>query len=177
MRSYDGRCAQLRRSVCTVGVSTDSRGRAATAAVPGVTWVAEPGGHPMCPSAFLDGGGPGKAGARMTRAVQKSMRAAGRERTRAFTAGVLGPGHPCGQDAALPVSELSGNSVRHGGSGAAGETVAVRAAGGVVRAGVTDRSGRGMPQLRPCSGEAEGGQGPRVVAARPAVTWFELQHG
>ena len=80
---------------------------------------------------------------------------------RAFTAGVLGPGHPCGDDAALLVSELFGNSVRHSGSGAAGETVtvAVRAAGGVVRVEVTDRGGRGVPQLRACGGEAEGGRG------------------
>jgi anti-sigma regulatory factor (Ser/Thr protein kinase) len=70
---------------------------------------------------------------------------------RAFTAGVLGPGHPCGDDAALLVSELFGNSVRHSGSGAAGETVTVtvRAAGGVVRVEVTDRGGSGVPQLRP----------------------------
>jgi hypothetical protein len=34
MHSYDGRCAQLRWSVCTVGVSTDGHGRAALAAFP-----------------------------------------------------------------------------------------------------------------------------------------------
>ena len=53
--------------------------------------------------------------------VRESVTVAGRaERARvarAFTAGVLGPGHPCGDDAALLVSELFGNSVRHSGSG------------------------------------------------------------
>jgi anti-sigma regulatory factor (Ser/Thr protein kinase) len=88
------------------------------------------------------------------------------------------------------VSELFGNSVRHSGSGAKGETVtvAVRAADGVVRVEVTDGGGRGMPQLRPCGSEAEGGRGLRLVAELAAswgwrrrggrtVTWFELRHG
>ena len=131
----------------------------------------------------------------MARAVvRESVTVAGRaERARvarAFTAGVLGPGHPCGDDAALLVSELFGNSVRHSGSGAAGETVtvAVRAAGGVVRVEVTDRGGPGVPQLRACGGEAEGGRGLGLVAGLAArwgwrrrggrtVTWFELRHG
>lgn len=103
---------------------------------------------------------------------------------------MLGPGHPCGDDAALLVSELFANSIRHGGSGAEGETitVAVRAAGGVVRVEVTDRGGRGVPQLRACGGEAEGGRGLGLVAGLAArwgwrrrggrmVTWFELRCG
>jgi hypothetical protein len=92
----------------------------------------------------------GKAGALVARAVfRESVTVAGRaERARvarAFTAGVLGPGHPCRDDAALLVSELSGNSIGHSGSGAAGQTVTVtvRAAGGVVRVEVTDRGGSG----------------------------------
>jgi anti-sigma regulatory factor (Ser/Thr protein kinase) len=131
----------------------------------------------------------------MARAVvRESVTVAGRaERARVartFTAGVLAPGHPCGDDAALLVSELFGNSVRHSGSGAKGETVtvAVRAADGVVRVEVTDRGGRGMPQLRPCGSEAESGRGLRLVAELAAswgwwrrggrtVTWFELRHG
>jgi anti-sigma regulatory factor (Ser/Thr protein kinase) len=69
----------------------------------------------------------------MARAVvRESVTVAGRaERARvarAFTVGVLGPGHPCGDDAALLVSELFGNSVRHSGSGAKGETVTVEVA-------------------------------------------------
>ena len=44
----------------------------------------------------------------MTKAVRESVTMAGRaERAwvaRVFTAGVLGPGHPCGDDAALLVS-------------------------------------------------------------------------
>ena len=56
----------------------------------------------------------------MARAVvRESVTVAGRaERARvalAFTAGVPGPGHPCRDDAALLVSELFGNSVRHSG--------------------------------------------------------------
>jgi len=89
-----------------------------------------------------DAGRAGKAGALMARAVRESVTVAGRaERARmarAFTAGVLGPGHPCGDDAALLVGELFGNSVRHSGSGVPGQTVTVRAAGGVVRVEVTD---------------------------------------
>jgi anti-sigma regulatory factor (Ser/Thr protein kinase) len=92
--------------------------------------------------------------------VRESVTVAGRaERSRvarAFTAGVLGPGHPCRDDAALLVSELFGNSIRHSGSGAAGQTVTVtvRAAGGMVQFEVTDRGGSGVPQLRPSGGEA-----------------------
>jgi hypothetical protein len=54
---------------------------------------------------------------------------------RAFVDGVLGPGHPCGDAAVLLVSEIFTNSVRHSGSGAAGETVtvAVRAWDSTVR--------------------------------------------
>ena len=47
--------------------------------------------------------------------IRESVTVAGRaERARvarAFIGGVLGPGHPCGDDAALLVSELFGNSV------------------------------------------------------------------
>ena len=109
---------------------------------------------------------------------------------RGFVAGVLGGGHPCGDDAVLLVSELFGNSVRHSGSGAAGETVtvAVRARGGVVRVEVTDRSGPGIPRLCPAAGDGEGGRGLALVAGLAArwgwrrhggrtVTWFELRHG
>src|SRR6185437_13260187 len=46
VHSYDGRCAQLRRSVWTVGVSTDGHGRAALAACPGLTRAAESSVHP-----------------------------------------------------------------------------------------------------------------------------------
>ena len=90
----------------------------------------------------------GKAGALAARAVvRESVTASGRAArarvARAFTVGVLGPGHPCGDDAAL-LGEPFGNSVRHSGSGAKGETgtVAVRAAGSVIRVEVTDRGGR-----------------------------------
>ena len=85
--------------------------------------------------------------------IRESVTVAGRaERARvarAFVGGVLGPGHPCGDDAALLVSELFGNSVRHSRSGAAGGTVtvAVRVGDGLVRVEVTDRSGPEVPEL------------------------------
>jgi len=127
-------------------------------------------------------------------AAWESLTVAGRaERARvarAFTVAVLGPGHPCGDDAALLVDELFGNSVRHSRSGADGKmvTVAVRARDGVVRVEVTDRSGPGVPELRPACRDAEGGRGLQLVAALAArwgwrhrggrtVTWFELSHG
>ena len=127
-------------------------------------------------------------------AVLESVTVAGRaERARvarAFVKGVLGPEHQCGDDAALLVSELFGNSVRHAQSGAPGETitVAVMAADGLVRVEVTDRSGVGAPGLRPARSDAEGGRGLQLVASLAArwgwrqcggrtVTWFDLTHG
>ena len=125
--------------------------------------------------------------------VRETVTLAGRpERARAarsFVSEVLGPGHPCGDVAVLLVSEIFSNSVRHSGSGAAGETVtvAVRAGGGVVRVEVTDRAGPGTPELRPAGRDAEGGRGLQLVAGLAArwgwrrrrggwlVTWFELQ--
>ena len=124
--------------------------------------------------------------------VRETVTLAGRpERARAaraFVSEVLGPGHPCGDVAVLLVSEIFSNSVRHSGSGAAGETVTVRAGGGVVRVEVTDRAGPGTPELRPASRDAEGGRGLQLVAGLAArwgwrrrrggwlVTWFELSH-
>jgi anti-sigma regulatory factor (Ser/Thr protein kinase) len=123
-------------------------------------------------------------------AVRESVTLAGRaERARAaraFVSEVLGPGHPCGDVAVLLVSEVFGNSVRHSGSGAPGETVAVRAGGGIVRVEVTDRAGPGTPELRPAGRDAEGGRGLQLVAGLAArwgwqrrggrmVTWFEIQ--
>jgi anti-sigma regulatory factor (Ser/Thr protein kinase) len=126
--------------------------------------------------------------------VRESVSVAGRgERARvvrAFVGAVLGPGHPCGEDAILLVSELFGNSVRYSHSDLPGETVTVTvtACAGVVRVEVTDRSGPGVPELRPAGGDAEGGRGLGLVAGLAArwgwrrhdgrtVTWFELRHG
>jgi histidine kinase-like protein len=80
-----------------------------------------------------------------------------------------------------------GTSVRHSGSGAAGETVtvAVRAGDGIVRVEVTDRAGSKTPELSPAGCDAEGGRGLQLVAGLAArwgwrrrggrmVTWFEL---
>jgi anti-sigma regulatory factor (Ser/Thr protein kinase) len=115
---------------------------------------------------------------------------AGRARVaQAFVAAVLGPGHPCGDDAAVLVGELFANSIRHSASGAPGETVtvAVAARDGIVRVEVADRSGPGVPQLRPADGEAEAGRGLQLVQRLSArwgwhrdpgqtVTWFELRY-
>ena len=107
-------------------------------------------------------------------AVRESVTLAGRaERARAARAlvsEVLGAGHPCGDDVVLLVSEIFGNSVRHSGSGAPGETVtvAVIAGDGIVRVEVTDRAGPGTPELRPVSREAEGGRGLQLVAGLAA---------
>ena len=54
---------------------------------------------------------------------------------RAFVGGVLGPGHPCGDDATLLVSELFGNSVRHSQSGTGAGTVTVAVSAGHVYRG------------------------------------------
>ncbi len=121
-------------------------------------------------------------------AVRESVMLAGRaERARAartFVSEVLGRGHPCGDVAVLLVSEIFGNSVRHSGSGAPGETV--RVGDGVVRVEVTDRSGPGVPGLQPAGRDEESGRGLQLVAALAArwgwrrcggrtVTWFEIQ--
>jgi anti-sigma regulatory factor (Ser/Thr protein kinase) len=124
--------------------------------------------------------------------IRESVTVAGRaERARvarAFVGGVLGPGRPCGDDTALLVSELFGNSVRHSRSGAAGGTVtvAVSAGDGLVRVEVTDRSGPEVPELYSAGRDAEGGRGLQLVAGLAArwgwrrrggrtVTWFEIQ--
>ncbi|HEX3960078.1 MAG TPA: ATP-binding protein [Trebonia sp.] len=106
---------------------------------------------------------------------------------RAFVEGVLGPGRPCGEVAALLVGELFSNSLRHSGSGAPGETVtvALKTLNGVIRVEVTDRSGPGVPEPRPAGSDAEDGRGLHLVArlatrwgwrrrGRRTVTWFEL---
>lgn len=121
-------------------------------------------------------------GSSLTRQAERARAA------REFASEVLGPGHPCGDDAVLLVSEVFGNSVWHSGSGAPGETVtvAVRAVDGIVRVEVTDRAGPGTPELRPAGRDAEGGRGLQLVAGLAArwgrrrrggrmVTWFEIQ--
>jgi len=126
--------------------------------------------------------------------VRESVKVAGlveRARVvRAFVGAVLGPGHPCGDDAVLLASELFGNSLQHSGSGLPGETVTVTVTAhvGAVRVEVADRSGPGVPQLRSAGADAEDGRGLGLVAMLAArwgwrrrggqtVTWFELRHG
>ena len=108
------------------------------------------------------------------RAVRETVTLAGRaERARlarAFVEGVLGPGHPCGDAAALLVGELFSNSLRHSGSGAPGETVAVKMADDVIRVEVTDRSGPGVPEPRPAGSDAEDGRGLSLTALVTATS-------
>ena len=63
----------------------------------------------------------------MRESVTVARRAERGRIARTFVGGVLGPGHPCGDDAAPLVSELLGNSVWRSRSGGAGEVLAVRA--------------------------------------------------
>ena len=83
--------------------------------------------------------------------VRESVKVAGLvERVRvvrSFVGAVLGPGHPCGDDAMLLASELFTNSLRHSSSGLPGETVTVTITADVaaVRVEVADRSGPGRP--------------------------------
>ena len=130
------------------------------------------------------------AGAAVRETVTLAGRAERARAARAFVSEVLGPGHPCGDDAELLVSEIFGNSVRHSGSGAPAETVsvAVRVGDDMVRVEVTDRAWAGTPELRPAGRDAEGDRGLQLVAALAVrwgsrrrggrmVTWFELRHG
>jgi anti-sigma regulatory factor (Ser/Thr protein kinase) len=130
----------------------------------------------------------------VARVVRESVTLAGRaERARAaraFVSEILGSEHPCRDVAILLVSEIFSNSIRHSRSGDPGETVtvAVITGDGTVRVEVTDRAGRGTPELRPASRDAEGGRGLQLVAGLAArwgwrrrrgervVTWFELSH-
>jgi anti-sigma regulatory factor (Ser/Thr protein kinase) len=111
---------------------------------------------------------------------------------RAFVAGVLGRSHTEADVALLLASELVTNSVRHGGSAVPGGlvTVTVAVCGEVVRIEVTERSGDGVPVLKPGDGggEAEGSRGLLLVDALAArwgyqrggglaTTWFEVRKG
>ena len=72
---------------------------------------------------------------------------AGTDRPRSSSQGVLGPGHPCGDDATLLVRELFGDSVRHSQSGATGGTVTV-----AVSVGTALSAGSSPRVLRVTSG-------------------------
>jgi anti-sigma regulatory factor (Ser/Thr protein kinase) len=97
---------------------------------------------------------------------------------RAFIEGVLGPGHPCGDDAVLLASELFGNSLRHSRSALPGGTVTVTvtARAGGVRVEVADRSGIGVPEPRAAEADAEDGRGLELVE-RMAARWGWRQRG
>jgi anti-sigma regulatory factor (Ser/Thr protein kinase) len=166
--------------------------RATAGRVFGLTLATEVSVHSRCVRSAPVVSAGGKAGELMTGAtVRESVSVAGRRErervVRAFGA-VLGPGHPCGDDAAMLASEHFGNSVRYSGSSLPGQTVTVTVTAhvGVVRVEVTDRSGPGVPELLPADDDAEGGRGLGLVAvlaarwglvaARPADGDLVLRH-
>lgn len=126
-------------------------------------------------------------------AIRETVKVAGRvERVRivrSFVGAILGPGHPCADDAVLLASELFANSLRHSGSCLPGEmvTVTVTVSASAVRVEVADRSGPGVPELRRASADAEEGRGLEMVERLAerwgwrqrggrTVTWFVLPH-
>jgi anti-sigma regulatory factor (Ser/Thr protein kinase) len=160
--------------------------------VAGLTMAAEVSVHfparPFGPQRVFPGGGGGELMTGVT--VRESVNVAGLvERARAvrsFAGAVLGPGHPCGDDAILLASELFANSLRHSSSGLPGETVTVTAGVAAVRVEVADRSGPGAPELRRAGEDAEDGRGLGIVERLAerwgwrrrggrTVTWFVIQ--
>ena len=124
--------------------------------------------------------------------VRESVKVAGLvERVRvvrSFVGAVLGPEHPCVDDAMLLASELFTNSLRYSSSGLPGETVTVTVTAGAdaVRVEVADRSGPGAPELRRAGEDAEDGRGLGIVERLAerwgwrrrggrTVTWFVLR--
>jgi anti-sigma regulatory factor (Ser/Thr protein kinase) len=104
---------------------------------------------------------------------------------------VLGRSHRHADVALLLTSELVTNSVLHSGSAVPGGlvTVTVATCDEGVRVEVTDRSGNGVPVLKPTAAgdEAEGSRGMQLVDALAArwgyqrggglaTTWFVLRH-
>jgi anti-sigma regulatory factor (Ser/Thr protein kinase) len=86
----------------------------------------------------------------------------------------------------LLASKLFTNSLRHSSSGLPEETVTVTAGARAVRVEVADRSGPGVPELRPAGADAEDGRGLGIVERLAerwgwrqrggrTVTWFVLQ--
>ena len=77
-----------------------------------------------------------------------------------------------------PYFALYSNSLRHSRSGPPGETVTVTvtARAGAVRVEVADRSGPGVPELRPAGADAEGGRGLALVAGL-AARWGWRRRG
>jgi hypothetical protein len=62
---------------------------------------------------------------------------------RAFVSSVLGPGHPCLEEAGLLVSGMFGNDIRRSQSGTTGETIAVAVRTGNGAAGSESLAGVG----------------------------------
>jgi hypothetical protein len=88
------------------------------------------------------------AGAAVRETVTLARRAERARAARASVSAILGPGHPCGDVAVLLVTEIFGNSLRHAGSGGAGETVtvSVRSGDGIFRVEVAQVSDHAVYQ-------------------------------
>ena len=119
--------------------------------------------------------------------VQLPHRAESVRAARGFLAAVLAGWHveePVCDDAALLVSEVAANAVRHS---TGGLTIDVHLLPGVLRVAVTDHTSA-LPRPRPADTSAEGGRGLQIVDAYAARwgtdclsggtpgkrVWFEL---
>ncbi|MFC7386496.1 ATP-binding protein [Sphaerisporangium rhizosphaerae] len=96
-------------------------------------------------------------------AVPSEVRAA-----RAFVTALLGPDHPCHDDAILLTSELAGNVIRHAVRGEFAVSVALVPGG--VKITVGDRGSAAIPRPRTAGDEDLSGRGLAMVDAL-AIRW------
>ena len=80
----------------------------------------------------------------MRESVTVADRAERARLARAFVSSVFGPGHPCGEEAVLLVSEMFDNDIRRSQSGTAGETITVAVRTGDGAAGSESLAGTGL---------------------------------
>jgi hypothetical protein len=84
------------------------------------------------------------AGATVRESVTLAGRAERAQVARTFVGGVLGPGHPCGDAAALLVTELFGNSVRYSQSALRARRSRSRSGRGTAWSGSRSPTGAGL---------------------------------
>jgi len=80
----------------------------------------------------------------MRESVTVADRAERARLARAFVSSVFGPGHPCGEEAVLLVSEMFDYDIRRSQSGTAGETITVAVRTGDGAAGSESLAGAGL---------------------------------
>jgi hypothetical protein len=173
------------RSVRTVGFHERQRTGRAGGLFPGLTRGAESGVHPCVPAGAWvvsrDAGRDGEGGCVDDQGGAEERddgRAGGAAWVaRVFTASVPGPGHPCGDDAALLVSCSAAAS---GTAGRARSGRRSRSGPPAAWSGSTSptAAARGVPQLRPSGDEAEGvrglgwsGLGRTTCRRKTAISW------